>query len=305
MADSPKGSSLRVAFVGLGAMGLPMAKNLARAGFPLTVWNRTAATAASVVELGASAADTPANAAAAADVTLLCLPSSPEVHDILTRPDGVLAGAARGSIVIDCSTIDPQASRGFSALCAEHGVDFLEAPLSGGTIGATNGTLTLMIGGDAAVLERARPALQAVGKNLFHVGGPGAGQTVKLCNQMIFAAQVVAVSEAYTLLGDAGIDAALATEIFSVSTADCTAVRGRVPVAGVQPNAPASNNWKPGFATEWMAKDLHLVEELARSLTRFVPQAALNHQLMRLTMEAGYAKQDLSVLGEVLSSFKR
>jgi 3-hydroxyisobutyrate dehydrogenase len=282
-----------------------MAKNIARAGFALTVWNRTASVADAVVELGATAASSPRDAAAAADVTLLCLPSSPEVGDVLERADGVLAGAARGSIVVDCSTIDPQASRGFAARCAEHGVDFLEAPLSGGTIGATNGTLTLMIGGAAAVVDRARPVLQAVGKNLFHVGGPGAGQTVKLCNQMIFAAQVVAVSEAYTLLGDAGIDAALATEIFSVSTADCSAVRGRVPVAGVQPNAPASNDWKPGFATEWMAKDLHLAEELARSLTRFVPQAALNHQLMRLTMEAGHAKRDLSILGQVLSSFKR
>ncbi len=285
-------------------MGLPMAKNIARAGIPLTVWNRTASVADGVVELGAVAATSPRDAAAAADVTLLCLPASAEVGDVLTRPDGVLAGAARGSIVVDCSTIDPESSRRFARMCAEHGVDFLEAPLSGGTIGATNGTLTLMIGGDAAVVERARPVLQAVGKNLFHVGGPGAGQTVKLCNQMIFAAQMVAVAEAYTLLGDAGIDPKLATDIFTVSTADCNAVRGRVPVAGVQPSAPASNDWKPGFATEWMAKDLHLVEELARGLNRFVPQAALNHQMMRLTMEAGHAKRDLSIVGEVLKNLK-
>lgn len=295
---------MRVAFIGLGAMGLPMAKNIARAGFALTVWNRTAAVAQGVAELGATVASSPRDAAAAADVILLCLPTGLEVGDVLERSDGVLAGAARGSIVVDCSTIDPQASRGFAARCAQSVVDFLEAPLSGGTIGATNGTLTLMIGGDAAVLERARPVLQAVGKNLFHVGGPGAGQTVKLCNQMIFAAQMVAVAEAYTLLGDTGIDPKLATEIFMVSTADCVAVRGRVPVPGVQPGAPPSNDWTPGFATEWMAKDLHLVEELARSLTRFVPQAALNHQMMRLTMEAGHAKRDLSIVGDVLDKLK-
>jgi L-serine 3-dehydrogenase (NAD+) len=304
MADSEKGSPLRVAFVGLGAMGLPMARNIARAGFPLTVWNRTAATAASVVELGATLAASPQEAAAAADITLLCLPSSPQVAEILERPDGVLAGATPGSIIVDCSTIDPEASKGFAARCAEHGVNFLEGPLSGGTIGATNGTLTLMLGGDAEVVERARPVLQTVGKNLFHVGGPGAGQTVKLCNQMIFAAQMVAVAEAFTLLADTGIDPQLATEIFSVSTADCTAVRGRIPVPGVQPNAPASNDWKPGFATEWMAKDLHLAEELARGLSRFVPQTALNHQMMRLTIEAGYAKQDLSIVGKVLDALK-
>jgi len=282
-----------------------MAANILKAGFPLAVWNRTAAKSAEAAHLGASVAATPSEAARDADVVLLCLPAAEEVRDVLTREDGIFASARRGTIVVDCSTIDPASSRDVAARCAARGLDFLEAPLSGGTIGAKNGTLTLMIGGDAAVLERARPVLEAVGKNLFHVGGPGAGQTVKLCNQMIFAAQMVAVAEAFALLDDAGIDPALATRIFSTSTADCTVVRGRIPVPGVQPEAPPSNGWEPGFATKWMAKDLKLAEELARDTNRPVVQTAVNHQLMRLAMLAGYAEKDLSALGLVLREQRR
>ncbi|MBD5654615.1 MAG: NAD(P)-dependent oxidoreductase [Candidatus Eremiobacteraeota bacterium] len=293
-------NSPRVAYIGLGAMGLPMARNIHKAGFPLSVWNRNLAKSAEFSSDGATVAATPSDAAAAADIIFMCLPAAEEVRDMLAREDGIFAGARNGSIVIDCSTIDPKSSKEMAAQCATRGIDFLEAPLSGGTIGAKNGTLTLMIGGDAAVLERARPVLQVVGKNLFHVGGAGAGQTVKLCNQMIFAAQMVAVAEAFALIDDAGIDPVLATKIFSVSTADCSAVRGRVPVAGVQPDAPASHDYEPGFATKWMAKDLKLVEDLARDSNRAVMQGAVNHQMMRLAMSAGYAEKDLSILGVVL-----
>jgi 3-hydroxyisobutyrate dehydrogenase len=277
-----------------------MASNIRKAGFPLSVWNRNAAKSAILESQGASVAATPSDAVREADIILMCLPAAEEVRDMLARNDGVFAGARRGSILIDCSTIDPKSSRDIAASCAARGIGFLEAPLSGGTIGAKNGTLTLMIGGDADLVERARPVLQTVGKNLFHVGGAGAGQTIKLCNQMIFAAQMVAVSEAFAIIDDAGIDPKLATQIFSVSTADCTAIRGRVPVPGVQPDAPASHDFEPGFATKWMAKDLKLVEELARDSNRPVVQSALNHQLMRLAMRAGFAEKDLSILGLVL-----
>jgi 3-hydroxyisobutyrate dehydrogenase len=293
----------RVAFLGLGAMGEPMAKNLLRAGYPLRVWNRTAAKAEALRGEGALPCATPADAAREADIIVLCVPSSPDVRDLLTRPDGVLAGARARSVVIDCSTIAPRASIEHAELCAQRGVAMLEAPLSGGTVGAKAGTLTLMLGGDAAVLERVRPVLQAVGKNIFHLGGAGAGQTVKLCNNLIFAAQIVAVGEAYALLGAAGLDAAAATRVFEVSTADCTAVRQRVPVAGVQPAAPASNGWAPGFATEWMAKDLHLTLEEAKALGVTCFQVALDHQLLRTAMQRGYAKLDLSVVGKMIADW--
>ena len=293
----------RVAFLGLGAMGEPMARNLLRARGELRVWNRTAAKAEALRGLGATPCATPAEAAGGADIVMLCVPSSPEVYDLLTRPDGVLAGARPGTIVVDCSTIAPSASIQHERLCAERGVAMLEAPLSGGTVGAKAGTLTLMVGGDAAVLERVRPVLEAVGKNIFHLGGAGAGQTVKLCNNLIFAAQMVGVAEAYAILVRAGLDAAKATDVFLVSTADCTAVRQRVPVAGVQANAPASNGWAPGFATEWMAKDLHLAQEEAKALGVPCLQVSLDHQLLRIAMQMGYAKLDLSVVGKLIQDW--
>jgi 3-hydroxyisobutyrate dehydrogenase len=293
----------RVAFLGLGAMGAPMARNLLRAGFTVTVWNRTASRAEAFREVGAEPAPTPADAARGVDVVMLCVPSSPEVHDLLTRADGILAGISPGATIVDCSTIAPSAAIEHYRLCKERGVDILEAPLSGGTVGATAGTLTLMVGGDADVLERVRPVLAAVGKNIFYLGPPGAGQTVKLCNNLIFAAQIVAVAEAYALLLRAGVDVRKATDAFSVSTADCTAVRQRVPVAGVQPQAPASNAWAPGFATEWMAKDLALAEDYAKSLGVAVLQTALDQQVLRIAMQAGYAKLDLSVVGKMLQDW--
>jgi 3-hydroxyisobutyrate dehydrogenase len=292
--------NVRVAFLGLGAMGLPMAEHVLAAGFPLTVWNRTPAKAGPLVSAGATFASTPRDAAAAADVILTCLPTQDEVRDVLLRSDGLLAGLSAGKAFVDTSTIDPSASQALIALCAERGIGMIEAPLSGGTIGAKSGALTMMIGGDGAVLERVRPVLESMAKNIFHVGGPGMGQTLKLCNQMIAGAQTIALAEAYALLHAAGVDAKLATDVFAVSTANCVAIQQRVPVPGVQPNGPASNDWQPGFATEWMAKDLFLSLQFARSLDVPVAQNAANLQCFEQSMQAGYRKLDQSVFGKVL-----
>lgn len=293
--------STRVAFLGLGAMGAPMARNLLKAGFPLTVWNRSKAKAQELAGAGARVASTPKEAAAGADVVLACLPTQDEVRDILTRPDGVLAGLARGKTFIDCSTIDPTASADLIALTGEHGVDMLEAPLSGGTIGAQAGTLTMMVGGDEKVLDRVRHVLEAMAKNIFHVGGPGAGQTLKLCNNLISGSQTVALAEAYAILQAAGVDPKLATDVFSVSSANCVAIQQRVPVPGVQPNGPASNDWRPGFATEWMAKDLWLVQQFARALGVPLTQTAVNFQALQEAIQAGYGKLDQSIIGKVMT----
>lgn len=278
-----------------------MARNLLAAKVPLTVWNRTAARAQEFAELGARVAVTPKEAAAQADVVLACLPTQEEVRDILTRPDGILAGLAKGAIFVDCSTIDPTASQALHALCAEHGIAMLEAPLSGGTIGATAGTLTMMVGGDAAVLDEVRPILATMAKNIFHIGGPGAGQTIKLCNNLVAGSQTVALAEAYAILHAAGVDAKLATDVFAVSSANCVALQQRVPVPGVQEHGPASNDWKPGFATEWMAKDLGLAQQFARSLNVPLMQTAVNFQLLQESIQAGYAKLDQSIIGKVMT----
>jgi 3-hydroxyisobutyrate dehydrogenase len=293
-------NKLRVAFLGLGAMGLPMSHNVLAAGYPLTVWNRSAGKADALLAKGAALAGSPRAAAEAADVVLTCLPTQDEVREILTRPDGVLAGMTPGKTLVDTSTIDPAASQQLIALCAEHRIEMIEAPLSGGTVGAVNGTLTMMIGGDAAVLERVRPVLESMAKNIFHVGGPGMGQTLKLCNQMIAGAQTIALAEAYALLHAAGVDPKLATNVFAVSSANCVAIQQRVPVPGIGATHPASNGWKPGFATEWMAKDLFLSQQFARSLDVPVAQNATNLQCFEQSIQAGYRKLDQSVFGKVL-----
>jgi 3-hydroxyisobutyrate dehydrogenase len=290
----------RVAFLGLGAMGLPMAEHVLAAGFPLTVWNRTPQKADGLVAGGAVRAATPKDAAQGADVVVTCLPTQVEVRDVLQRPDGLLAGFQRGTAFVDTSTIDPSASQQLIAECAQHGIDMIEAPLSGGTIGAQAGTLTMMIGGDATVLERVRPVLESMAKNIFYIGGPGLGQTLKLCNQMIAGAQTIALAEAYAILHASGVDAKLATDVFAVSTANCVAIQQRVPVPGVLPNSPATNGWKAGFATEWMAKDLFLAQQFARSLDLPVAQTAANLQCFEQSMQAGYSKLDQSVFGKVL-----
>jgi 3-hydroxyisobutyrate dehydrogenase len=289
-----------VAFLGLGAMGLPMAEHVLAAGFPLTVWNRTPEKADALVAAGAVRAASPQAAAAAADVVLTCLPTQDEVRDVLQRADGLLAGFRPGATFVDTSTIDPSASQQLIALCGRHGIAMIEAPLSGGTTGAKAGTLTMMIGGEAAVLERVRPVLESMAKNIFHVGGPGLGQTLKLCNQMIAGAQTIALAEAYAILHAAGVDAKLATDVFAVSTANCVAIQQRVPVPGIQPNGPASNDWRPGFATEWMAKDLFLAQAFARALDVPVAQTAANLQCFEQSMQAGYRKRDQSIFGKVL-----
>jgi 3-hydroxyisobutyrate dehydrogenase len=291
----------RVAFLGLGAMGGPMCENILAAGFPLTVWNRSPGKAAHLLAKGAVLAVTPRAAAENADVILTCLPMQDEVRDILIRADGLLAGLTPEKTFVDTSTIDPVASQQLIALCAERGVAMIEAPLSGGTRGAQSGTLTMMIGGEAAALERVRPVLASMAKNIFHVGGPGMGQTVKLCNQMIAGAQTIALAEAYAVLHAAGVDAKLATDIFSVSTANCVAIQQRVPVPGVQEAGPASNGWRPGFATEWMAKDLFLLQKFAYALDVPVAQTAANLQCFEQSIQAGYRKLDQSVFGKVLT----
>ncbi len=276
-----------------------MCRNLLKGGFELCVWNRSPEKAEAFKALGARVAATPGEAGAFGDVVLLCVPTQAEVRELLTRADGLLAHVRPGSAIVDCSTIDPNASVDHIRMCAEHGIDMIEAPLSGGTVGAEAGTLTLMAAGDERVLERVRPVLEAVGKNIFFMGAAGAGQVTKLCNNLIMAAQMVAVAEAYTLLDAGGIDPKKATDVFLVSTANCTAL-ARVPVPGVVPNSPASNGWKPGFATEWMAKDLDLAQSYAKSVGAPVLQVALNHQVHRMAIQEGYAKLDLSTIGKML-----
>jgi 3-hydroxyisobutyrate dehydrogenase len=288
---------MRIGFVGLGAMGLPMAGHLVSAGHEVTVASRRRGPIEAALALGAREGATPADVAEASEVTLLCVPNSPEVVEVV---DGMLGALGQGKTVVDCSTIDPDVERAQHVRVTARGARYLEAPLSGGTAGAQKGTLTLMVGGEAATLESTRPALDPFAGLIVHVGGPGMGQVVKLCNNLIYAAQMTATAEATAMAVKSGVDMDKLLEVLLHSTGDCTAVRTRLPVSGVIADSPASNGWQPGFMTDLMAKDLDLA--LSYAARSGVPMAttATARQMLTASSSAGYGREDFSAVAKVV-----
>jgi 3-hydroxyisobutyrate dehydrogenase len=287
---------VNVGFIGLGVMGLPMAKHLLANDYTVTVASRSRRPIEEILLLGALDGGSPAGVVEASDTTILCVPNSPDVVAIV---DGVLDVVA-GKVIVDCSTIDPDIEREQHRRVGAAGGSYLEAPLSGGSLGAENGTLTLMVGGDADVLARAHPVLEAFSRLIVHVGGPGLGQAVKLANNLIYAAQMQATAEAFALVDRAGADLVKALEVVSASSGDCTAVRTRIPFEGVQPDSPASNGWRPGFATDLMAKDVDLALAYAARLGVPLESGVLARQLLTQAQEAGYGAEDFSAVGKVV-----
>ena len=288
---------MRIGFIGLGAMGLPMTSHLVAAGHDVTVASRSRGPIDAAVALGAHDGATPFGVAEAAELVILCVPNSPQVVEVV---DGMLAGLGKGKTVVDCSTIDPEVERAQHVRVAATGARYLDAPLSGGTAGARNGVLTLMVGGDAATLEDVTPALSAFAGLIVLVGGPGMGQVVKLCNNLIYAAQMTATAEASALAVKSGVDMHKLFEVLTHATGDCTAVRTRLPVAGVVPDSPASHGWEPGFMTDLMAKDLDLA--LAYAAAARVPMAttATARQMLTAAQGAGYGREDFSAVAKVV-----
>ena len=288
---------MRIGFIGLGAMGLPMTSHLVAAGHDVTVASRSRGPIDAAVALGAHDGATPLRVAEAAELIILCVPNSPQVVEVV---DGMLAALGKGKTVVDCSTIDPEVERAQHVRVAATGARYLDAPLSGGTAGARNGVLTLMVGGDAATLEDVTPALSAFAGLIVHVGGPGMGQVVKLCNNLIYAAQMTATAEASALAVKSGVDMHKLFEVLTHATGDCTAVRTRLPVAGVVPDSPASHGWEPGFMTDLMAKDLDLA--LAYAAAARVPMAttATARQMLTAAQGAGYGREDFSAVAKVV-----
>jgi 3-hydroxyisobutyrate dehydrogenase-like beta-hydroxyacid dehydrogenase len=274
---------MQLGFIGLGAMGLPMTRHLLQAGHQVTVASRSPDPVGRAVALGAIAGDSPAAVARASDLVILCVPSSPQVAEVV---DAMLPVLGAGKVVVDCSTIDPEVERDQHQRVTATGAGFLDAPLSGGTAGAERGTLTLMVGGDAATLETARPALDPFAGLIVHVGGPGMGQVVKLCNNLIYAAQMLATSEATALARTAGVDLDKLLEVLEHSTGDCVAVRTRLPA--------------PGFMTDLMAKDLDLA--LAYAAGAGVPLATTipAREALAAASEAGYGREDFSSMAKVV-----
>ena len=288
---------MRIGFIGLGAMGLPMAGHLVDAGHDVTVASRGRGPIDAAVSQGATDGGTPRGVAEASEVIILCVPNSPEVTDVV---DDMLPALGEGKTVVDCSTIDPEVERAQHARVGQTGAAYLDAPLSGGTAGAQKGTLTLMVGGDADVLARTEPAFEPFAGLVVHVGGPGMGQVVKLCNNLIYAAQMAATAEATAMAVKSGVDMAKLYEVLTHATGDCVAVRTRLPVPGVVPDSPASNGWQPGFMTDLMAKDIDLATAYAAGTGVPVPTTAAARQWLTAASTAGYGREDFSALAKVV-----
>lgn len=288
---------MQLGFIGLGAMGLPMTRHLVEAGHQVTVASRSRGPIDQAAGFGAVEGASVAAVAEASDVVFLCVPNSPDVEAVV---EAMLPSLRPGQTVVDCSTIDPDVERAQHERVTSTGARYLEAPLSGGTIGAERGTLTLMVGGDAKVLDEVRPALEPFADLVVHVGGPGMGQIVKLCNNLIYAAQMVATAEATALAVKAGVDPASLLEVLLHATGDCVAVRTRLPVPGVIPESPASNGWRPGFMTDLMAKDLDLALGFGARSGVPLSTTATARQVLTAASTAGYGREDFSAVAKVV-----
>ncbi len=288
----------RVGFIGIGIMGGPMAANLLRAGFELTVWNRTAAKCEPLVAAGARAAGSPREVAAASEVTLSCVTNSGDVEEVALGADGVIEGAAPGSVYVDCSTISPETARNVSRRLAERQVAMLDAPVSGGDVGAKAGTLAIMAGGEADVFERCRPVLQAMGKTVVHVGSSGAGQVVKACNQVAGGLNLLAMAEAITLARQAGVDPAKMLEVVSAGAA------GSWMLSNLGPRA-LRGDFAPGFMVELMQKDLRLVLETAAQTHTALPGTALVNQLFTAIEAEGRGQDGTQAIVDAIGKLSR
>ena len=286
----------QIAFIGLGHMGLPMARNLLNAGHSLSVFDLVASAVDELAAQGARAASSAADAVSAAEVVISMLPASRHVEGLYLGDAGLLSVIAPGSLVLECSTIAPEAARKVHQAAAARGIALLDAPVSGGTAGAAAGTLTFMVGGDAATLERARPILANMGKNIFHAGPAGAGQVAKVCNNQLLAVHMIGTAEAMALGVANGLDPATLAEIMRQSSGGNWSLEKYNPWPGVMPNAPASKDYRDGFAAELMAKDLGLAQEAAQATASSTPMGALALQLYRLLLKQGQGKLDFSAV---------
>ena len=270
----------RIGFIGLGIMGRPMCANLLKAGYSLTVWNRSRPGIDEVADYGAEAGASPADVAARSDVIITMVTDSPDVEQVVLGAEGVLEGARSGSVVIDMSTISPSVTRRLAEQLAEKGVEMLDAPVSGGDVGAKAGTLSIMVGGKEEVFARCLPVFQAMGKNIVHIGPTGAGQTTKLCNQVAVALNMLAGCEAIMLAAKSGIDPKKMLDAISAGAA------GSWMLSNLAPRI-VNGDFAPGFMIRLAQKDLRLVLEAADELRLPLPGTALMNQVWRAVEAEG------------------
>ncbi|MDG9928617.1 MULTISPECIES: 3-hydroxyisobutyrate dehydrogenase [unclassified Pseudomonas] len=286
----------QIAFIGLGHMGLPMARNLLKNGFAVCVFDLVKEAVDTLVTEGAQPAGSAADAVRGAAVVVSMLPASRHVESLYLGEDGLLEKIAADALVLECSTIAPDSARKVHAAAATKGIALLDAPVSGGTAGAAAGTLTFMVGGEASHLERARPVLEAMGKNIFHAGPDGAGQVAKVCNNQLLAVHMIGTAEAMALGVASGLDPAVLAEIMRQSSGGNWSLEKYNPWPGVMENVPASRGYSGGFMAELMAKDLGLAQEAAQATGSSTPMGALALQLYRMLLKQGDGRLDFSAV---------
>ncbi|MBV9771334.1 MAG: NAD(P)-dependent oxidoreductase [Bryobacterales bacterium] len=277
----------KVGFLGLGLMGYPMARNLAKAGHQLQVWSNTASKAQQLAsEEKATACDSPKQVAENADFIFVCVGDTRMSEQVITGASGIIEGAKRGTVVADASTISPARSRAVGERLAAKGVDFLDAPCTGSTPGAINATLTFMVGGDRAVFEKTKPYLEAMGKQLYYCGGPGLGLQAKLTQNLILANLMQAFNEGMVLSTKGGIEPDLMLDILNNSAAKSGLIMFKAPFV-------FRRDFTTNFSTKWMHKDIGLALESAQTMGLPLPMTSLTEQLYQAAISEGYGEDDL------------
>lgn len=278
----------KVGFIGLGAMGRPMASNVLKAGYELTVFDVVKTAVEQMAEQGAKTASTPCEVAKHCDVVLISLPNAKIVEAVMTGEDGLLAGAHKGQVFIDLSSVTPEHTRRMAKLAEAKGVDYMDAPISGGVAGATSGTLTIMVGGSESALAQCRDILEVIGKKIFHAGSVGAGDAVKLVNNLLLGINMAAVAEAMTLGVKAGLDPKVLLEIISVSSGRSYALEAKVP------GFVLKGNFEPGFAVDLQYKDLEMAVQTGKELGMPLLLTNVAQQVYETAKAKGLGRKDIS-----------
>jgi 3-hydroxyisobutyrate dehydrogenase len=288
----------KIAFIGLGNMGGPMAANLAKAQHHVSAFDLSDAALAAAVEKGAHKASSAAEAVKGAEIVVTMLPAGKHVREVYEKD--VLPNVAKGTLLIDCSTIDVESARHVAALAEKAGMDMVDAPVSGGVGGATAGTLTFMVGGSEASFAKAKPILEKMGKNIVLAGTSGGGQAAKICNNMILGISMIAVSEAFMLAKRLGLDAQKLFDVASTASGQCWSLTNYCPVPGPVPASPANRDYQPGFTAAMMLKDLMLAQQAANAAGASTPLGAEAAQLFSLFVNSGNGAKDFSGIVKML-----
>lgn len=288
---------MHIGFLGLGNMGGPMARNLLKAGHRLSVYDLSATAVAGLAEAGAQPADSPAAVArAGVEAIITMLPAAAQVRQVYLGDDGLLAHVPAGVLLIDSSTIDPMSAREVAAAAARNGNPMVDAPVSGGTVGAAAATLTFMVGGSEAQFQQAQPILSAMGRNIVHCGASGNGQVAKVANNMLLGISMIGVAEAMSLGVALGMDAKVLAGVINSSSGRCWSSEVNNPFPGVLENGPASRGYSGGFGTDLMLKDLGLASDAAKQVRQPVILGALAQQLYQASSLRGQGSLDFSAI---------